>query len=309
MRKKEDRLKEPDGTLCDLSSELKDQKSKGSQTGRISFRKLAGWLLTGIGLCLLALFLLLPYADVWRTNHLLASFESTVSRKENLEMEAEMKKAREWNRALEQGILDLSIPETVSEYYKILDLHDGIMASIEIPAIDVRYPICHGTDDRILSAGAGHIMSSSLPVGGKGTHTAISAHSGSASGRLFTRLDELGAGDLFFIHTGDQTLAYRVFEIRTVLPDDTEVLKIEKGRDLASLITCTPYGINSHRLVVTGKRIPYQKGEERKVEKKALSPLQTLLQAIPVIVLSLALLILYLKWKKKRTVKKKGEES
>ena len=138
---------------------------------------------------------------------------------------------------------------------------DGIMGYIEIPAIQVNLPIYHGTGSDSLERGVGHLLGSSLPVGGESTHSILTGHSGMASQKMFTDLVQVEVGDVFYLHILDETLAYQVWELNTVLPHDTSLLGISTGEDLCTLITCTPYGVNTHRLLVTGSRIPYEEAE------------------------------------------------
>ena len=138
---------------------------------------------------------------------------------------------------------------------------DGIMGYIEIPAIQVNLPIYHGTGSDSLERGVGHLLGSSLPVGGDSTHAILTGHSGMASQKMFTDLVQVEVGDVFYLHILDETLAYQVRELNTVLPHDTSLLGISTGEDLCTLITCTPYGINTHRLLVTGSRIAYEEAE------------------------------------------------
>lgn len=135
---------------------------------------------------------------------------------------------------------------------------NGIMGYVEIPKISVNLPIYHGTENDSLERGIGHLLGSSLPVGGESTHSILSGHSGMASQKMFTDLEQLTAGDVFYLHVLDETLAYQVVEINTVLPYDTSLLGIAPGEDLCTLVTCTPYGVNTHRLLVRGSRIPYE---------------------------------------------------
>ena len=138
---------------------------------------------------------------------------------------------------------------------------NGIMGYVEIPKISVNLPIYHGTENDSLERGIGHLLGSSLPVGGESTHSILSGHSGMASQKMFTDLEQLTAGDVFYLHVLDETLAYQVVEINTVLPYDTSLLGIAPGEDLCTLVTCTPYGVNTHRLLVRGSRIPYEEAE------------------------------------------------
>jgi sortase A len=132
------------------------------------------------------------------------------------------------------------------------------MGYIEIPVLSLELPIYHGTEESTLDRGLGHLLGSSLPVGGQGTHTVITGHSGLAGKRMFSDLDQLKKGDVFYVKTLDETLAYMVLDINTVLPEDTSRLTIDPNRDSCTLVTCTPYGVNTHRLLVRGERIEYK---------------------------------------------------
>ena len=138
---------------------------------------------------------------------------------------------------------------------------NDIMGYVEIPKISVNLPIYHGTENDSLERGIGHLLGSSLPIGGESTHTILSGHSGMASQKMFTDLEQLTVGDVFYLHVLNETLAYQVVEINTVLPYDTSLLGIVPGEDLCTLVTCTPYGVNTHRLLVRGSRIPYAEAE------------------------------------------------
>ena len=138
---------------------------------------------------------------------------------------------------------------------------DGIMGYVEIPLIQVNLPIYHGTDSDVLDAGIGHLLGTSLPVGGMNTHSVLTAHSGMANQKMFSDLDKLDLGDVFYLQVLGETLAYQVDQINTVLPHDTTYLGIEEGMDICTLVTCTPFGVNTHRLLVRGFRIPYEEAE------------------------------------------------
>ena len=139
---------------------------------------------------------------------------------------------------------------------------NGIMGYVEIPKISVNLPIYHGTENDSLERGIGHLLGSSLPIGGESTHTILSGHSGMASQKMFTDLEQLTVEDVFYLHVLDENLAYQVVEINTVLPYDTSLLGIVPGEDLCTLVTCTPYGVNTHRLLVRSSRIPYEEAEQ-----------------------------------------------
>lgn len=161
-------------------------------------------------------------------------------------------------------------PITDGEYTELLAF-DEIMANIEIPAIGVDLPIYHGTKEETLQIGVGHLENTSLPIGGETTHAVLSAHCGLPSARLFTDLNLLKEGNIFRIHVLDETLTYQVYKIQTVEPEDSSSLFIQEGEDIVTLITCTPYGKNTHRLLVHGRRIEEKADapiEEPKIEKK-----------------------------------------
>ena len=211
------------------------------------------------------------------------SSKAITSHAENLsklspEVIAEEKEAvRRYNKSLFENAVVLTdpfdpdaYPITDGEYTELLAF-DDVMAYIEIPAIGVYLPIYHGTEEETLLIGVGHLETTSLPAGGESTHAVLSAHCGLPSARLFTDLNLLKEGSLFRIHVLDEILTYQVYEIETVNPDDSSSLFIKEGEDIATLITCTPYGKNTHRLLVHGKRIEENEDtliEEPKIEKK-----------------------------------------
>ena len=156
--------------------------------------------------------------------------------------------------------------ESDSEYESVLNFGgNGIMGYIEIPKISAKLPIYHYSNAGVLEKGAGHIYGTSLPIGGESTHSVLTGHRGLASASMFSEINKLGEGDEFYIHVCGETLAYKVCNIQVVLPEETGTLTIEESRDLVTLITCTPYAINSHRLLVTGERTEYVKEEAEKV--------------------------------------------
>ena len=181
--------------------------------------------------------------------------------------DSELLKAKEladaYNRTLVPGATEAYSQEGLqaasANYDSQLNLAgNGIMGYVEIPKISVNLPIYHGTENDSLERGIGHLLGSSLPVGGENTHTILSGHSGMASQKMFIDLEQLTVGDVFYLHVLNETLAYQVVEFNTVLPYDTSLLGIAPGEDLCTLVTCTPYGVNTHRLLVRGSRIPYE---------------------------------------------------
>ena len=157
------------------------------------------------------------------------------------------------------------------DYESLLNLNEsGIMGYVEIPKLEINLPIYHGTGETALDKGVGHLLGSSLPVGGTGCHSILTGHSGVAGNKLFSDIDQLSEGDVFYLRVLDETLAYEVEAVNIVLPYETGLLAPVRGRDLCTLVTCYPYGVNTHRLLVRGKRIPYEEAVviERKTEEE-----------------------------------------
>lgn len=182
---------------------------------------------------------------------------------------AAKKRAVEYNNAITPGAMDSNaysqeaLIAASEDYDSQLNIGgDGIMGYVEIPIVGINLPIYHGTAADSLERGVGHLLGSSLPVGGTGTHTILTGHSGMATEKMFTDITQLKMGDVFYLHILGETLAYQVCELNTVLPHDTSLLGVVSGRDLCTLVTCTPIGVNTHRLLVCGERIPYEEAEE-----------------------------------------------
>ena len=180
-------------------------------------------------------------------------------------LEAAWELAEAYNAALVPGVQNLErfTPEQLeaaAEGYKdLLDIAgDGILCYVTIPKLDACLPVYHGTSDTVLELGLGHLLGTSLPIGGSSSHSVLTGHSGLASQRLLSDLDQLEPGDVFYIEVLDKTLAYEVDQVKTVLPHETEDLQIIPGQDYCTLVTCTPFGVNTHRLLVRGTRIPYE---------------------------------------------------
>lgn len=266
------------------------------------------WLLRII---FLAGFLLLLYPLISNMVHqrqqsdAVASYDSAVSNRSEEEIQENLNQATEYNNMLFQSngaIVDNMDTSILSDesYNSLLNQANGIMGSIEIPKIDVDLPIYHGTEDDVLSVGVGHIQGTSLPVGGENTHCVLSGHRGLPGSSLFTRLDEMKEGDLFFLSVMGETLAYKVYDIQVVDPDNTEVLEITADKDDVSLVTCTPYGLNTHRLVVTGERVPYEESEYNSIGSELPSLRELLFIAIPFVLLAVAGGLKFKDWRKKK---------
>lgn len=200
---------------------------------------------------------------------------------------------------------DASDSLTHENYEKLLDMSgNGIMATLEIPKIGVDLPVYHGTDDSVLSIGVGHIEGTSLPVGGASTHAVLSGHRGLPSSKLFTRLDELVKDDLFYIHVLDQTLAYQINKIEVVEPDEVDALQIEADQDLVSMVTCTPYGLNTHRLIVTGHRVPYKAKQKEEIQQGIPSIRELVFMILPFIFLIILIGLIIAQKRKERNHEK-----
>ena len=158
-----------------------------------------------------------------------------------------------------------ALPEN---YKEVLNFSgDGVMGYVDIPEINVYLPIYHGTSDDVLEKGVGHIQNTSLPIGGSSTHSVLTGHTGLPNAELFTRLDELEVGDIFYIHVLDEVLTYKIYETKVILPDKIDELQINNGEDLITLVTCTPYGVNSHRLLVKARRTEYEEYNKLELSK------------------------------------------
>ncbi|MCR2047582.1 class C sortase [Acetatifactor muris] len=217
-------------------------------------------ILTLILMAGLSLLLYPTVSDYWNSLHqsrAIANYEEAVAALDEETYEEYWNQAAVYNEKLWNRPNRYYLSEEEREGYEaLLNISgNGIMGYIQIPSIDVSLPIYHGVDEAVLQVAAGHIESSSLPVGGESTHCVLSGHRGLPSARLFTDLDQLVEGDLFMLQVLNETLTYQVDQIRIVLPEEVEELDLSRGKDYCTLVTCTPYGINTHRLLVRGTRI------------------------------------------------------
>ena len=208
----------------------------------------------------LSLLLYPTLSDYWNSVHqsqAIAEYVEAVSNMDQEKYDLMLDNAKAYNQKLASSPTHWRLSdEEKNEYNSLLDVSGtGIMGHIEIPKINCSLPIYHGTDENVLQIAVGHISGSSLPVGGESTHTVLSGHRGLPSAKLFTNLDKLEEGDIFMIRVMDEVLTYEVDNILIAEPDDFSSLGIEQGKDLCTLVTCTPYGINTHRLLVRGHRI------------------------------------------------------
>ena len=195
------------------------------------------------------------------------AYEEIIQQADNSDLLEAKKQAIAYNETITPGMAgeaysQAALMDASEDYESLLNIAgNGTMGYVEIPKISVNLPIYHGTGNDSLERGVGHLLGSSLPVGGESTHAILTGHSGMATQKMFTDLEQLAVGDVFYLHILDETLAYQVDSIKTVLPYDTSLLGIVTGKDYCTLVTCTPYGVNTHRLLVRGTRIPYEKAE------------------------------------------------
>ncbi|MCI8560229.1 MAG: class C sortase [Dorea sp.] len=214
--------------------------------------------------------LLYPFAanqwNNYRQKKLMGNYDDIIAAKEadgQIDYETEWKAAAAYNASLLPSILPDSFSDAQKsagneDYMSVLNVTgNGMMGTVEIPKIKINIPVFHTVNEDVLEQAAGHLEGSSLPVGGESTHAVISAHRGLPSAALFTDLDKVGKGDHFLLHILDDTLCYEVDKITIVEPEQTQDLAVESGKDLVTLLTCTPYGVNSHRMLVRGHRVPY----------------------------------------------------
>lgn len=253
------------------------------------------------------------WISVYTAKTEICTYDKAVEKLDNSDKEKMKKEAQEYNKALAENNHD-KIAQL--DYDKILSV-SGAMAYIDIPKIKVYIPIFHGTENEELEQGVGHMKDTSFPVGGRSTHSVIAGHTGLPTAEIFTDIDQLVNGDIFYIHVLDEILAYKVDQIKVVLPDETDDTQIFQGEDYVTLLTCTPYGINDHRLLVRGTRIPYDKQNEEVIQDKPTQPdtsenimsVETILTlgavGLSVVMVIIILLILFLPERKKHAKNKK----
>ena len=198
------------------------------------------------------------------------SYTAAIEDTDDAELTAQREAAEQYNAMLANTTISEGGASAPPLAYAEQLTVGGVMAYVDIPQIGVYLPVQHGTGAETLEKSVGHVVGTSLPVGGSSTHAVLSAHSGMASSKLFSDIDQLEKGDVFYIHVLGEVLAYEVDSINTVLPTDTSLLQIETGKDLVTLVTCTPFGVNTHRLLVRGHRVPYV--PEQKAEDAAEKP-------------------------------------
>ncbi len=248
-----------------------------------------------VGISIMLYPVLISTINSSKETHIIEEYSEKVKELRQANYDYLFEEARKYNQTLSNdNIVDAFSKDNFDdneEYNKLLNINnDGVIGYIKIPKIDVNIPIYHGTSTKVLEKGVGHFEKSSLPIGGDGTHSILSGHRGLPSSRLFSDLNQLQEGDLFYIYVLDQILAYKVDKISIVEPDDIENLKMEEGHDYITLVTCTPYAINTHRLLVRGTRISYNEEEFKsiKVNKKLSTSDITLIGGLITVVIIIA---------------------
>ena len=237
-------------------------------------RKILAWSLFGLLILIAVGVMLYPlistYVNEKNQAIIRSEYLGEVASADSTELQETWNAAAEYNTQHKPiRYSNAAVSEAGSDYENLLNFKgNGVMGYVEVPKINVYLPIYHGTDGATLERGVGHLLGSSLPVGGESTHCVLTGHTGMSNQRLFTDLEQLSEGDVFYLHILDQVLAYQVDAINTVEPYDTALLCGVEGRDLCTLITCTPYGVNSHRLLVRGTRIPYEAAEEIEAQEE-----------------------------------------
>lgn len=248
-------------------------------------------------------------SNLWNQAHqsrAIATYSKQVEKLDDSENKKMLKAARKYNKSLLKKSDHWKLSKKDKKKYEsLLDVSGtGIMGYIEVPKIDCSLPIYHGTDEGALQIAIGHLEGSSLPVGGKSTHCVLSGHRGLPSARLFTDLDQMEEGDIFILNILGRKLAYEVDQIRVVLPEEMSDLEIEEGKDLCTLVTCTPYGINTHRLLVRGHRTEYveKKVEEEKkeVQTKKTDIRLMIAGGAGVLILIIIIIVIVIKRRRKR---------
>ena len=193
------------------------------------------------------------------------TYTAAIADTDDAELTAQRQAAQQYNAMLANAMISEGGTSAPPLAYADQLTVGGAMAYVDIPQIGVYLPVQHGTNAETLERSVGHVVGTSLPVGGESTHAVLSAHSGMASAKLFSDIDQLAEGDIFYIHVLGEVLAYEVDAVNTVLPTDTSLLQIEDGKDFVTLVTCTPFGINTHRLLVRGHRVPYVPEQEAEI--------------------------------------------
>lgn len=282
------------------NSEKRHTGQRKSLIKRIVTVALVLVLLSGLGLTLYP-----TVSDLWNSYHqsrAVVTYAETVSGMTDEEKAEWRSRAETYNEALAAKAADWELSEEErADYESQMSITGaGIMGYVEIPKIGVSFSVYHGTSESVLQEGVGHLEGSSMPVGGESTHAVISGHRGLPSAKLFTDLDKLQEGDVFYLHVLEETMTYEVDQILTVEPDELDALKIQEGQDLCTLVTCTPYGINSHRLLVRGHRIPTPEPEDETILQPAEPEVDNTIFVVAIAAVPIALTLVVILWLRSR---------
>ena len=292
---------------------------KSKKKGKITIKDIIRLLVLLVAFAVLFYPTYSRYLNEKNGSKVVSEYDEKSVKLSHAEKEQMLADARAYNQEM-LGNIDLidpfsqTEPEVDERYESLLNVEgSGMMGYVKIPKINVELPIYHGTSESVLQAGVGHFQGTSLPVGGDSTHTVLTGHRGLPDKTLFTNMDKMEVGDIFYIKVLDATLAYEVDQILTVLPEDTEALSIVPGQDYATLVTCTPFAINTHRLLVRGHRIPYEEANKKEPDTEIKPELSftTKVLIVTIIVIFIGLvgaIIYYIRDRKRRKQSDKKDE-
>lgn len=292
---------------------------KSKKKGKITIKDIIRLLVLLVAFAVLLYPTYSRYLNEKNGSKVVSEYDEKSIKLSHAEKEQMLADARAYNQEM-LGNIDLidpfsqTEPEVDERYESLLNVEgSGMMGYVKIPKINVELPIYHGTSESVLQAGVGHFQGTSLPVGGDSTHTVLTGHRGLPDKTLFTNMDKMEVGDIFYIKVLDATLAYEVDQILTVLPEDTEALSIVPGQDYATLVTCTPFAINTHRLLVRGHRIPYEEANKKEPDTEIKPELSftTKVLIVTIIVIFIGLvgaIIYYIRDRKRRKQSDKKDE-
>lgn len=292
---------------------------KSKKKGKITIKDIIHLLVLLVAFAVLLYPTYSRYLNEKNGSKVVSEYDEKSVKLSHAEKEQMLADARAYNQEM-LGNIDLidpfsqTEPEVDERYESLLNVEgSGMMGYVKIPKINVELPIYHGTSESVLQAGVGHFQGTSLPVGGDSTHTVLTGHRGLPDKTLFTNMDKMEVGDIFYIKVLDATLAYEVDQILTVLPEDTEALSIVPGQDYATLVTCTPFAINTHRLLVRGHRIPYEEANKKEPDTEIKPELSftTKVLIVTIIVIFIGLvgaIIYYIRDRKRRKQSDKKDE-
>lgn len=292
---------------------------KSKKKGKITIKDIIRLLVLLVAFAVLLYPTYSRYLNEKNGSKVVSEYDEKSVKLSHAEKEQMLADARAYNQEM-LGNIDLidpfsqTEPEVDERYESLLNVEgSGMMGYVKIPKINVELPIYHGTSESVLQAGVGHFQGTSLPVGGDSTHTVLTGHRGLPDKTLFTNMDKMEVGDIFYIKVLDATLAYEVDQILTVLPEDTEALSIVPRQDYATLVTCTPFAINTHRLLVRGHRIPYEEANKKEPDTEIKPELSftTKVLIVTIIVIFIGLvgaIIYYIRDRKRRKQSDKKDE-